>query len=336
MRTIKNIINDYIFYYNFLLSQGRKEFRKEQLFSLMIYKNLRPEDFSKLQFKEGVLANWFKVFKEKKFDKIKEIRADIEKAKMIIENSKKLIVNDIEQLKNMIIGYVVKKNDGLLNSYYSNQNCQWYNTINNIGSFENSQSNTVIGQIGNSYKNILLSDAEEDLLKGKTFLELEHEIKVLHDNSSNFLEIDEKNTLVQQIESYNVIEYSKKYNDFIIEDSLISLLINNDFIDESYIDLISIFKSNIIMTNNDNEFIMSVYANNEIDESYEIDNVPFVINEAVSPNFTIFHLLNLQQPPQFLHLAAQINSQFVKAGHYNLWGIILYLLVFNLFISVNG
>lgn len=62
MRILKNVINDYIMYYKILKVEGFNQKDKNiKLFSLALYKNLRPADFAELQFGKGELTNYFKV-----------------------------------------------------------------------------------------------------------------------------------------------------------------------------------------------------------------------------------------------------------------------------------
>nr|WP_294990041.1 hypothetical protein [uncultured Sediminibacterium sp.] len=93
MRILKNIVNEYILYTKNLADI---ELKPNQLFSMIIYKNVYPRDFAKLENKEGVL---FSIFQ--RLPKLKQELASVQK-KRIDEIQKSLEAAKKEHIQSVI------------------------------------------------------------------------------------------------------------------------------------------------------------------------------------------------------------------------------------------
>lgn len=79
MRMMNNIYNEFVFYKKALCTNQEIELQDEKIFSMMVFKNLYPEDFSELQKEKGYIKDLFKVKEEKVDEKIKSLEKDIDR-----------------------------------------------------------------------------------------------------------------------------------------------------------------------------------------------------------------------------------------------------------------
>ncbi|MBF4507323.1 hypothetical protein IRZ83_11625 [Flavobacterium sp. JLP] len=114
-RTLISINNEYKIYKNII----GDNLDKTKLLAMMIYKNVEPKDFDNLNSQRGyvysVFNNFFKLIK----DTIGSIEQDISKENLKIENSKKELIKDVNELRRL---YIVKFYERLLLN--QNQNIQ--------------------------------------------------------------------------------------------------------------------------------------------------------------------------------------------------------------------
>lgn len=130
MRTFNNISNEFLIYKDRLNYNRKKEQIKsledKKILSMIIYKNLNSQEFSKIQNNEGNLSNIFKNKNLNILKVIQESRAKLKKIEEKIEKSKNEPLKDIEELKNMLILKIIKlTHEGVnqirINSTYYNK-----------------------------------------------------------------------------------------------------------------------------------------------------------------------------------------------------------------------
>ncbi|MDA9231407.1 hypothetical protein N9O56_02430 [Rickettsiales bacterium] len=322
MRLLKNIVTEYETYKDILLeSHSETENNNEQfnnkLFSLIIYKNIQPKDFSKLQQNEGELYKFFDLHKndyQKK--KIEDIKSEIKEKESEIERLKDENIQNVTEIEDACFAKIIKEKiileDHALYVLYCGNNI-----INNINKLEEiilkgntkdfearklDSSFRVIFRYTIKNQHILncLQEFNErkERIEGnknnkagqlkKEIKELEKEIKSIKQRSSEDL-----------IKKDDTDEYLSKLN-FPKYKELIKYLLMNGYINEYYYTYISLFHEGAILQT-EHDFIKDV-VNKEYKENFdfEIKNCKEVIKRIGKEHFRDSSLLLNYNILQFL------------------------------------
>ena len=288
MRLLKNCINEFKLYDEIINKALYENLKKEivkpdstedenkkktephdrkKIFSLILYKNLYPNDFAKLQNNEGYLYSVFQN-KSKAIKKEKEIlEKEIIKLEKSIEEIEKHCDLQIEDLRRRYVYRIFNK----INGFYRIKDIDFISDeiFNNIRknnkisldteSFDYYQRRQII----KSDVPINFSSIENEIDPNYTYEEKENFIKQNQNGEVERLRIQINNCKreIKEINSLSIAEIIEKYNDtsFIpkherINFDLVVYLLRNDCIDENYFDYISYFYPESL-TRNDNDFI---------------------------------------------------------------------------------
>lgn len=294
MRLLKNIYNEYIIYIDTLDSKNKKfkQHDYNQLFSLIVYKNLYPTDFSNLQFNKGNLYNVINSRSKIVQEQNKSLTAQIDK-----------IEDEIEKIENEFL-----QNKYELDILYSYSGYSQYLPREPlIKSFKNLSMNIddnndeykerlkTIENKNNNYINILRSQINE----------LEKKMEII--SSLKF------SSLIQDIEDINKYIESQKIEKNHLQ--FIRILLVNDFVNEDYRRYLSHFHQGNA-SDKDKNFINSVYAKEQPKYDEELDNIEWItskINSAtLDNNFAVlnysllYYLLNNNKNDKLNKLYFQI------------------------------
>ena len=303
MRLINNVCNEYLTYKE-TLNTLRLDY--EKLFSMVVYKNIFPKDFSLLQRNQGYLFELLnskeialKNRREELSSKIKELEKKIEKA-------------DEEQLKDKFELYgtmlkvpygrkVIKVNrkfesDFSTRSDYIKELLATDSKICSFDSYYNADYNQYERNedIDSIFPDINTPEFQERLenIRNKKLIEkLEKEIKKMNDE-------------LEKLDSYrlsDVYQYATDIDDFksvfteeIIKNpqfSIISFLIRNAYIDESYQDYLNHFYENTI-TVVEKEYLRNVISGRYNNYDISIKNFDEIFNYLEVKNFKSSNVLN--------------------------------------------
>ena len=292
MRILKNIINDYIMYYNILnIKNLHYSDKNVKLFSLMVYKNLRPNDYALLQFGEGYVAKQFKE-KESLIEKViadKNSELNLLKEKRAeAENS---FYSSFEMLKNTVVGHILTKGNY---NYY-----RQYKEINNLKTFKE-VADGLSYRVGNNYHyNLSLIELENYI--GKSLIECEEDVENRTGQAKNI--IDKKISSIEEdirlAKNYTMKEYLASDSSLLEDEELIRFLLSNGYIDESYNDYITHSDKELI-SNKDQIFIRKVLSKMEIDVLEKLDKPIFVIKDIAKERFLDKYILNISLVKELL------------------------------------
>lgn len=283
MRVLKNIINDYKVYYHTLkIEKLNDENKSVKLFSLMVYKNLRPQDFAKLQFSKGYLAAIFKNANTNKNKLADKCEREIEKLKILINDAKKEAVGDFEKLKHIVRSIIVTKG----NNGYSRGT-----EIGSISTFTNLNDESYIYYSRYNTYYLSVESIEQEL--GESLIDFENRIINKSESGQKKLneEIIKKLKEKKEIVNYSLKEILLYQNDIEIKDDLLRFLLVNGYIAEDYLDYI-IKVGETIMTNNDRQFIKDILAKKEVEYSKKLDKPELVFKEILPERFNDKYVLN--------------------------------------------
>ncbi|KAB1155252.1 hypothetical protein F7018_12300 [Tenacibaculum aiptasiae] len=286
MRLLNNISNEYVIYRKIL----SKKLNPEKLFSIIVYKNIHPDDFSLLNKNKGELyeiLNSKNDFKEKFLDRINN---KIKKLETKIDDLNEEKTNSYEELKSIYIYALLKKYPHLLalkikgeiirvNNLYKDENFRRFkNSSKEIGLiytddnvFEYSRPYVSL----NSDTNIF-SKIEKDL-NNKTFDERHRLLfkKDIQGYQEKIRELNIKKNNIKKFlfhEIYNQLDENEKH---ILNNKsnkkLIFYLLRNNYINEDYFDYTSHFHG-ISLTTEENDYLQTVRNGGVPDYNFLIRN----------------------------------------------------------------
>ncbi len=266
MRLLYNIVNEF---YLYELILGKSELSKDNLLAIITYKNLFPKDFVDLMKNEGIL---YKAI-NKKTDYINTRRAKIdEKIKNVqnqITNSKNQMQKNIKELRLMYISIAAENvmNNG--GQYFTNASGNRLNLLKLVEdeNFELFKTDTLYYKRMNfGINNIPLkfSDIEKQIDSQETYAQKEQNILDKQNPSRLYKEIEELKNQKEQIQKKTIkdlflsedIEFSDITENKQHED-LIYRLLHNGYINENYLDYISIFHEGTLQKT-DYDFLLKV------------------------------------------------------------------------------
>ncbi|WP_035647195.1 hypothetical protein [Flavobacterium sp. ASV13] len=317
-RTLKNIINEFIVYKE-QQKLEKEELSPEKLLALIIYKNLRPKDFSRLHVSKSNIDLMF-------FNKellIKNSLVDLkEKVNLIKEEIKNIKNDNIKKISdlNTIYLYHIKEhiNDSSIRGLMYNSERKTFKIIINNGLDLNKFYDNEIRYFNNASDHptgLKLNDIDvntgylysekHDLILNldKRILEKEDEIKENRDNQNDLnnwtlKEILEnkdlsKEKLKKELDSFYE-EISIEEKDRIYNDPLLIFLLLNGYIDEHYKEYISIFQKGGI-NETDQKFKINIISRISEPKSfdYELSNLDDIIEELPLNNFKNDRILNV-------------------------------------------
>ena len=287
MRLLVNIFQEFLVYKDIV---GKINPVNEQLFAIITYKNIAPEDFNKLGSRQGKLFSllndkdeYIKVF-------IENIDKEIEEKENIIKKINKEYFENIEDLKKVYLFHIFKKirsfegsdiqialknfdsiiKDGIVkyndDSYYNSRESDYPFNFSEIEKQVNSN---------------LSYEERKELIQNKQNDEVERikdEIKKLQQQKKAI-----KNWSLKEIFKEDVVDI----NDYIplrteqegsIVNRLLRNLITQGYINENYIDYISLFHEGTI-SQKDKAFEVKVKSREMSEFNYKLEKVEGVVKK---------------------------------------------------------
>lgn len=302
MRTLYNICNEYFMYIANKSKFIELSLSYDNLFSMIVFKNLEPKMFSHIQNGEGLLKNIFDLkyeFVEDKIASIESIRIkvyeelkkyDNDYAKSIRE-LKVLMFNDLAN--NGLIKYLntfregsiyykdLIKDDFDLNKLFYEQSGNvtvYFTNINNYTDsrgFSNGLDNEIRPYMDRI--NYLIEKNKED--QEKICSKFEEEYK-------NIRHLREK-SLKTLIEMYSFDEIFKDFK----YSGLVRTLLIRGYIDEQYEQYINYFKE-VSISANDTKFVLYVVQEKSISWNYRLDNPKSVVEALQENDFRRIYVYN--------------------------------------------
>ena len=287
MRLLVNIFQEFLVYKDIV---GKINPTNEQLFAIITYKNIAPEDFNKLGSKQGFLFSLLNDKDKYTKESIEKIDKKISEKEKNIERISNEYFENIEDLKKVYLFHIFKKirsfegsdiqialknfdsiiRDGIVkyndDSYYNSRESDYPFNFSEIEKQVNSN---------------LSYEERKELIQNKQNDEVERikdEIKKLQQQKKAI-----KNWSLKEIFKEEVVDI----NDYIplrteqegsIVNRLLRNLITQGYINENYIDYISLFHEGTI-TKKDKEFEVRVKSIEEPDFNYKLEKVEGVVKK---------------------------------------------------------
>jgi len=312
MRLLYNIMNEYYIYSKNLDSK----LDQEKLLSMIVYKNIYPNDFTQLSENKG---NLFQTISNKSIyikDKILLIDEHIEKIKKQIIEAEKTKLSDIKELRliyiNKIIEQIVLTQNQPFRRFWINDNAYDISTLTEESHFPKLFTGSITYQYNSSsnYKTTFQYNFKEiEKLVTPDLTYKEREVLVL-----NNAKIDNLKKQISDLEN-SKIEIRKSKLSHLISDELITIsnksdkqneliniLLRNGYIDENYLDYISIFYEGSL-AKADYQFLINVKIQRPSEFDFKLTKAEKLIEKINLFDFEKEYILNfdlvefLQQKP---------------------------------------
>ena len=296
-RLLKNILNEYYIYHDKL---NMKSENNKKLFSLIVYKNLYPIDFSNMQRKIGDIEfafNWKKQIAKELNDsnnaKINSYQEHIEKIKKEctknVSELKMIYLTEYARLQHITVDsnqlYNLSKDDAFLDTKKSTS----------ILIYQSGYSPRTVNFDYSFFEKITIdglpySDRKQIVENGIS-VEVNHYLELIRKER----DLQSKLVMMPFSEIYNRASEESKKELKLSKNQLYFL--RRNLIDENYRDYISLFKEGVL-TVTENDFINSVRIKDYVNPETSLNNLP-VIFESIrdefinnSPALLNFDLLN--------------------------------------------
>lgn len=215
MRTITNICNEYRIYHE-IQKTNKSKTDQNKLFALLLYKNLFPEDFAKIQKGNSNLHRIFSRGKDSEFTEIievnmqKDISNKITKKTAEINQEKELIdshiLKDIIELRKIYLFTIINKIDLKNLNIYSIEECSIKDLVEKEEAFNKLKKST--NQIkynsdnyyGNKNLGLTFKQIETEINPNLDYNQRENIIIDFHKNKINKLEIENRELIWEKNE----------------------------------------------------------------------------------------------------------------------------------------
>ena len=300
MRVLINSYNEFILYKQALDESHSLNIKDKNLFSILLFKNTYPVDFSHIQNEEGIIKKAFEYKKTFVNSQRASIEEDIESLANTIEQMEVDRLNDIKELKTLLLSEFIGYAGAFLYLTMQRQTYYFEDIMKDDYDIQqlDGQSVTIIYNTKSGNKNktiqVNLSDymVQYEYLnksKEKTKTEYQEKIKNLQSDINELSAL----SLAQLIDKYTL---ESVLGNAVTKNKLLAFLLRNGYIDEDYPNYINVFHANSI-TQNDMNFILSVRNHEAMDFGYTLTKKKQVIKrlneiEFFQPEVYNYDLVN--------------------------------------------
>ncbi|MFI3320122.1 MAG: hypothetical protein SNH01_04710 [Rikenellaceae bacterium] len=277
MRLLNNILNEFIIYDKI----ANAELYRNNLLAIVIYKNLYPSDFANLGYNNGYIYGVISQKAKYIADAKDKIDADITRLKVTIQESEEQMFDSLTELRILYIVKAIESNTSFVTFIVNKRDVKLYDIANNddlFKLFETSQLNhrykydsynvrtgvfkvdfKAIGRLVNP--RITYSDREKRIRNKPNLNDLKKQVEDLTNDKNEV----QKRSLRELISSDKIILNGENEK----QKQLISILLQNGYIDENYLDYISVFHEGAL-TKADYTFLVNVKMETATDYNYII------------------------------------------------------------------
>ncbi len=300
LRLVTNICNEYVLYKNNLTgeeSANKLKLSNEKLFAMIVYKNVFPKDFSELQVGSGFIHRFFQEKDKLREEQLHDINQQISEIEQkILSAGNEALNNELELYSSILkvpnnravlkvnnkfeyefenrLGFIAEllKEDAEIVSYEN------YSSAYSGYNVRNETKETIFEILDSEQANF---ESRLENIKNKSLIEsFNNEIdafqkkkqEIQHQKLANLITREKINSIANE-EEFEYIKYNPQF-------SMITFLIRNGHIDESYPDYITYFYPNSL-NREDKEFIMAVQGEEKLPWDYHLTNITEIYNNRL-------------------------------------------------------
>lgn len=298
MRTLNNIYNEFVVYSDQIEVDS---ITNDKILSMVIYKNLYPEDFAKLSTQEAVLSSIFKNKERIVKNIIIQNNQKIEPIENQIISINKEHLKNLKELQTLYIDAIKQHFSNPSEIYIGSERVQ-ISTLYESNNFEKLVKSSISqDRYGNG--SIAFSIIENKVDSSTSYEERKENILILENNQIDELlgQIEKIKATNQKLPSLTVKEIiDEGYSDEIFAEQLkdnllLKFLIKNGHIDDNYPLAISHFHGGSL-SKDDINFILKIKAGTALDFTYPLTKIENVIKKLIDkfddPNILNINLVN--------------------------------------------
>ncbi len=299
MRLLINIFHEYQLYKTILSN----ELSQDNLFAMIVYKNLYPHDFGELQKRRGNLYAFF----QNKRNYIETIIAGYKERIKKLEEELSIVEGEttktVKELRAIYIVKIISKIGNFRNFYinYSQVNAWDILEDNHFNALKTLSNIQYTHQNGSTYDSgISLKSVEKEISKTLTYEDRERLVNDKAKNRTNLLKNETESIkgkineigLMSIKELFEAISTEKQLGHFNDNNLMRSLLLNG-YIDEHYDDYISLFHG-VNITKEDFAFERKVKSGHSLSFDYGISKIENLVKRIPDKYFKKEEILNYQ------------------------------------------
>lgn len=309
MRILQNIYNEFVVYKRTLRTAQELSLSDEQMFAILVFKNLYPSDFADIQDEKGALKKAFIDKVDFIARKRQSIQENIENYSSIIRNAQNDICKNISELKYAMLGTLM----GGVCKFDSFSNDSW-NSSDIVASTIMRDDYDMAQLLQGNYKYINYVD--QDTYRRKTNFDVEiltsyierwKSIKEIGEKGLEKLQLDLEELRERQhklsgmsiVELLKVYTVSEVFSEDVQANKLLVFLLRRGYIDEKYASYINYFKG-ISITKDDMNFILAVKNQTPLDFDYRLTKTPMVVERLQEYEFEQKAIYNFDLLEQLL------------------------------------
>lgn len=301
MRVLMSICNEFVVYKKTLQSLHLKD---EEMFSIILFKNLFPTDFAELEAERGIVKKAFndkKVFVDKLID---EMRNCNEEKLAVLEGIEHDILIDLNEIKAAFMNFLTGNNSSF---YYCSLNGSnyFYNDIMksdfDTSVFNCSSKATVYYNVNGNKNSRTINNIQLEIeSSGKKYIERCNCLQYSEEERKEAIkkEIEDNELSIMNLRALSLKLLLEKYgaeevlSNEVRENKILVFLLKKGFINENYADYINYFHPNSI-TNDEMNYIRGIRMEEAVgDFSYRIKNVAQVCDRIEDYEFKQIEALN--------------------------------------------
>ncbi len=267
MRILQNVYNEFVVYKKTLRVSQQLSLSDEQMFAMMVFKNLYPKDFADIQDEKGILKEAFNEKSDFIIKKKQDIQEEIDNWSSIIVQAQNDVLKSVKELKYAMLVTLMGGFYQFIDfrhGYYNGSSVSCSEVMRDDydmtklikGEYDNIHMST-------DYRNDKRIDINQDTLalfinRWKIIKEVEE--KKLENLQNDLEKLREKQhklsalSIAEVLRDYSVDEV---FSEKVQTNKLIVFLLPRGYIDEKYVNYINYFKGTSI-TKDDMNFILSI------------------------------------------------------------------------------
>lgn len=318
MRLLKNIVNEFVIFVG-KIDQKDLGLNIDKLFAMVVYKNIYPQDFSKLRKSEGMVYDVFARKEKLILSLTQSIDQEIKDLESVISNLKESHIKNLEELKAIYFFNALKDSKIHIELRANNASLGNY-TIKDLMKDEifpkMKDIKDIVIRIGRERakeevvnQNLILNGFDDR----KEIVE-QYQNQQLTELNENLSGLQKTKSEIEHFSIQQIIETRGSENVFqgeILQADLLKKLIREGYIDENYHDYISIFYEGQL-SKNDKKFLLSVNNQQPLEVDFALKNIENIVEKLELKDFAQTACLNIDLVDFLLKNRNQYRDQLVK------------------------
>lgn len=316
MRILKNIYNEFVIYKSNLEHDREQNSFNEvtnkldviKLLAIIVYKNIYPSDFDKLQIDEGMV---YEVFNNDKYQFIKSRIEEINKRCIELDEeiriSERECLDNIKELRTVCLAPLMEINHGDSIAIGSTYNIYKISDLQQNDEmflvFLQQNDNKYFYKYNSSWYQIDDSYKKEIMNRKENYKRREHLLKLKEKNiTTNIIDylrnelecLNNEKEVLSSLPLQNILKDNSNkalFSDDIKNEKLLLFLIRNGHIDEDYSRYISYFYEGTL-TKKDDNFLHAIKYQEGLDFNYQLEKIEAVIKKISTHEFKNKYVLN--------------------------------------------